>query len=905
MGRRPIAFDPTFKNRGRGKKRGTVSMVEPLQNLTGSLTFYNSPQVGEGEYLIVSDSHTAKEIAEGSATPIFWVVNDNNIVETVNGLPNNVTTVNSKAEALLYLASNDYALVSPETSNIVTDELILDLNAKNDLSFTNKKPTTNLFPDGHFPNGADMSNASGHNPTNEVIFFPDNPGNSNYVLEQTMGSKTTEYQLNLSNLAASTTYCLSGWYAESSNYSGNSRMFHCRAYSSGGSHTALGTGLYNVLKTKVINGITWKYCYATITTPSDATGTFNWYVGYENSTYSGARYYTNLQMEVGNYPTPYSAGTREQNTVWRDMSGGPANNETWYTLYAQTYPESSQTPSSRDGITPGYNATSGTKTYDASRDLNYYVFDEDTNTWVADSYFNGERINGHSYDTYDGQPNQHQKFQDDFDTISGSFPNATHIVIGSHAAENNDNNSGTLERLQRLGLPNSHIGVGRPEYILVGKIGKPYTHRYVRENVNGGVAKMNLSLPLEGKNNVNLYNGTSFNSNGWLEFDGSNDKAYSSNDYTYGNETTWVATVRRDSNNNNYNMFMGSFLPYFGFRSSTNYKVHFSNDIGGQQRNVYSTTQTSLNTWYHIAFTTEYNSPNTTMKVYLNGVQEGSGTWSSSQTQRSGESKKFTIGDGRSNAGWYPFAGAVSNVQIYNKKLTAAEISQNYYNGPIVTDNLVLSVDAGNLVSYASGESYALNMVSGDEGDGYGSGNLNGTLTNGVLFDENSGGAWDFDGSNDHISFGTQAFQYQHDDAFSLEVWINPDAVSGFKHLIGITYASYRLAHSGTSLSFRLDANNLIAAGGTLEVGKWTHVVATYNPTTKTAKVYQNGVQVSSATNSTADWTSQGTDFRLASSPGENYYFNGKIAIGRVYKKTLSASEVGQNFEAQKSRFSL
>jgi len=224
-------------------------------------------------------------------------------------------------------------------------------------------------------------------------------------------------------------------------------------------------------------------------------------------------------------------------------------------------------------------------------------------------------------------------------------------------------------------------------------------------------------------------------------------------------------------------------------------------------------------------------------------------------------------------------------------------------NGPIVTDNLVLSVDAGNLVSYENGSTTTYDMVKGDESDGYGSYDSNGTLTNGVLFDENSGGAWDFDGSNDYISFGTQAFQYQHDDAFSLEVWINPEAVSGFKHLIGVTYASYRLAHSGTSLSFRLDANNLIAAGGTLETGKWTHVIATYNPTTKTAKVYQNGTQVASSTDLTADWTSQGTDFRLASSPGENYYFDGKIAIGRVYNKTLSAGEVLQNYNAQKARF--
>ncbi len=892
MGRRKIAFDPTFKNRGRGKKRGTVSMVEPLQNLTGSLTFYNSPQVGEGEYLIVSDSHTAKEIAEGSATPIFWVVNDDSIVETVNGLPNNVTTVNSKAEALLYLASNDYALVSSETSNIVTDELILDLNAKNDLSFTDKKPTTNLI----YTN-SNVYQLGSYSSTIFPVLFTE----GEIINGSSQGAMSWTDHLRWYNetIPSGTTISLSGWYMA---YNSNpSTAWNSQArliiYSSAGyGGTVCNPGAWN----------TWTYFELTYTCPSDLSSFRLEDAGYDyynSSDASNTSAYTcNVQIETLPSPTPFVGGTREQNTVWRDMSGGPANNETWYTLYAQTYPEGSQTPSSRDGITPGYNVTSGTKTYEASRDLNYYVFDEDTNTWVADSYFNGERISGHCYDTYDGQPNQHQKFQDDFDAISGSFPNATHIIIGSHAAENNDNNSDTLERLQRLGLPNSHIGVGRPEYILVGKIDKPYTHRYIRENVNSGVAKMNLSLPLEGKNNVNLYNGTNFNSNGWLEFDGSNDRAYSSNDYTYGNETTWIATVRRDSNNNAYNMFMGSFLPYFGFRSSTNYKVHFSNDIGGQQRNVYSTTQTTTNTWYHIAFTNEYNSPNTTMKVYLNGIQEGSGTWSSSQTQRSGESKKFTIGDGRSNASWYPFAGAVSNVQIYNKKLTAAEISQNYYNGPIVTDSLTFAVDAGSLISYENGSTTVNSMK----------GSLIGNLINGTTHQSFFGGTFVFDNSNDKITFANNS-AFNHTSELTIEAWVNFDGNSDdFIFEKGNVNTQYSLFSHGTDIVFRTrhsadsgyDTLNPSKTTAGITNGQWHHIVGSWDGSTK--RIYVDGVLKSSKSKSGAlNTTSQGAAIGAFGGTTSGYYFGGKIAIVRIYSKGLSAIEAAQNYNAQRSRFSL
>ena len=172
------------------------------------------------------------------------------------------------------------------------------------------KPMTNFFPDGHFPNGTDMASENGSNSQNDIVLL-ENPGDSPYVLRQSMGSASTEYQINLTTeLSASTTYCMSGWYAESSNYSGSSRMFHARAHSSSGSHISTGAGVYNVIKTKRVGGLLWKFAFLTISTPSDYSNNFNWYVGYNSDSYSGYRYYTNLKLEQGTGPTPYHAGQR-------------------------------------------------------------------------------------------------------------------------------------------------------------------------------------------------------------------------------------------------------------------------------------------------------------------------------------------------------------------------------------------------------------------------------------------------------------------------------------------------------------------------------------------------------------------------------------------------------------------
>jgi hypothetical protein len=80
-------------------------------------------------------------------------------------------------------------------------------------------------------------------------------------------------------------------------------MFHARTFSSSGAHQATGTGIGTTIITKVVNGITWRYCYELISTPADYSNSFNWYVGYGGSNYTGYRYYTNLKMEQGSFPS--------------------------------------------------------------------------------------------------------------------------------------------------------------------------------------------------------------------------------------------------------------------------------------------------------------------------------------------------------------------------------------------------------------------------------------------------------------------------------------------------------------------------------------------------------------------------------------------------------------------------
>lgn len=342
-------------------------------------------------------------------------------------------------------------------------------------------------------------------------------------------------------------------------------------------------------------------------------------------------------------------------------------NKSYFTCVGLTYPESSQAApwTSRQGITPGIGVTSGTKIYDHSRDMGYYVYDEDTLSWVPDSEFNGERINGHCYDTYDGAPAQHATFQTDFDNIVLKYPNATHIIIGSHAAENNDNDAETLKRLQRIGLPNSHIGVGRPEYVLIGKVDRPNTWSYVRENINSGIGVMTIGLPL----NSQLSNE--------FTFTGSNNLVASDNPILRisGNKTIscWVKlsatancgiAVKGDSTNRGMGIGYGwSGLGFLGLAWN-------SSNSPGISRN----SSRDIGKWCYVTATQSGGTRTIyvwdSVGVRTNTSTSGSHSWNTSANLGIGANG---VSDSR-----VPSGTEIGVVKLYNRALTSAEVEQNF-----------------------------------------------------------------------------------------------------------------------------------------------------------------------------------------------------------------------------------
>lgn len=156
-------------------------------------------------------------------------------------------------------------------------------------------------------------------------------------------------------------------------------------------------------------------------------------------------------------------------------------------------------------------------------------------------------------------------------------------------------------------------------------------------------------------------------------FDGSDDNINTGIN-NVGNNITYEAVVNSSGNATGYNMFFGQLLPYIGVLGGN--RIIFSDSIGGIQSTIEGgSLSTGVN--YHVVCTRSYNGSSCTNTIYVNGTQVAQGTFSGAYTGDSYYGDTINIGDGQSG-NWYPFYGSIHVARLYNRALSATEISQNF-----------------------------------------------------------------------------------------------------------------------------------------------------------------------------------------------------------------------------------
>lgn len=246
-----------------------------------------------------------------------------------------------------------------------------------------------------------------------------------------------------------------------------------------------------------------------------------------------------------------------------------------------------------------------------------------------------------------------------------------------------------------------------------------------------------------------------------------------------------------------------------------------------------------------------------------------------------------------------PFIGTIEGTYGYGRQVIQSQPQ------PIVTSGLQVYLDAGNPTSY-NGSGSTWNDLSPF--------NRNATLYNTPTYSSANSG---------YLSFLDTSLQYATIpdigslSTWTIEAWANISlSLSG--KVTAIVCNQFNLS---TALNFSLGTNNApfvynialgyfngawrTTSGITPSLNTWTYFAGTYNGTI--LRQYTNDTEVS---NLSYTGTSQsGGEIRIArrwdeSSTTASNYLRGSISIIRIYNRALSAAELLQNYNAQKTRYS-
>jgi hypothetical protein len=227
----------------------------------------------------------------------------------------------------------------------------------------------------------------------------------------------------------------------------------------------------------------------------------------------------------------------------------------------------------------------------------------------------------------------------------------------------------------------------------------------------------------------------------------------------------------------------------------------------------------------------------------------------------------------------------------------------------IITDGLVLHLDAGNLTSYI-GNGSTWNDISGNV--------MNGTLINSPAYNIQNNGYFTFNGSTAQVRVLDNATLEPGTSDWSMEAWFYSTNISGSTVILGkvnnggaSSNVSYMIRTYGSSLYAQMGDGTgtyINSNSNTIVANKWYHVVYVWKAgATKTLETFVNGKSVGTVTHTMTSLLNSSNPLYFGVYNGNEFSqsFTGNIGIIRLYKKALTAQEGLVNFNANRSRYGL
>jgi len=351
-------------------------------------------------------------------------------------------------------------------------------------------------------------------------------------------------------------------------------------------------------------------------------------------------------------------------------------NLTFKTITGISYPEGNYGGSGytgTQGLRQGYKQHGGNVDYSFSRAFHMHAWNLETNAYVPSSYFNGERISGHCYDTYDNAPNdQAQLAVDDWNAIEANFPKKLiWIFAGSHA--NAQHKADMRDIIINCGAPSNFTFVSGTwcEFVCIGKSGSRAGDAIAFAHENGSPSGDNAG---QFAYLYSSYLGHHSGADNYVQFNGTDDTIIITGgapftaaqpSFTISVWIYWTGGTGAHRRIISWGSGGGRF--FFGFNySSGKYDV----GLGDQTITPGFTYGPTASTWEHIAVTNS----GTTTSFYKNGALVGTGTHSNSTTIASEE---VAIGQQYGSNDEF-FQGRMGPFYLYNRALNGNEIRRLY-----------------------------------------------------------------------------------------------------------------------------------------------------------------------------------------------------------------------------------
>lgn len=314
-------------------------------------------------------------------------------------------------------------------------------------------------------------------------------------------------------------------------------------------------------------------------------------------------------------------------------------------------------------------------------------------------------------------------------------------------------------------------------------------------------------------------------------------------------------------------------------------------------------TNIAPGSWNHVVLTLDAAS---SITGYLNGQSFDSSTNVGNLFTHTGDINLGGLGDSTVlHDGEYSlpatFNGAIDDLKLWNRALTASEVTDLYNAGS--------SSELFGLVGWW--------QMNGDHYDATSSG-LAGTVNGATLAigqNGQSNGAYSFDGSNDSITIPNDP-RLNDGTSYSaktLSLWFYANDVSGRRVL-------YEQGGAGNGLNLYLDSGSVYVGvwstnngwgpyyvNSNVEANKWNHVTLVYDQSSNALYGYLNGISIgevsgagllNSHSNANSIGQVDGSTLFHDSATGAVDYYDGRIDDMRAYNRALSASEVEALYSA-------